>query len=447
MMQAKIGTVLLLCLGLAACEKDVQLEGTRIPVSVPLDASAPVEGKPAPTVPGAPANRSAAISLPAAVSNGEWSHRGGSARHSGPHGVLSASPQLVWSGKVGAGNSRRNRISAAPVVSGGRVFAMDASANLTAFSTGGATLWAVDLTPGFDKGGEISGGGLAAEAGRVFVTTGYGELIAVDAKSGGVLWRKKLGSPVTGAPTVAGRAVYAIGRDGSAVAVSVENGKLLWQIPGAPDSSGVMGSSSPAVGDNEVLFPFPSGEIAAINPAGGERSWGGAVAGRRPGRAYAFVGDLTGEPVVSGGAIYVGSAAGRTAALEVASGKRLWVADEGALNPPLVVGGSVFVVNDEAMLVRMNAQTGEVIWKIEMPYYVKQDKPKKRKAIYAHYGPVLAGRHIMVASSDGFLRGFDPVSGAMVSSVEIPGGAASSPALAQGLLFVMGGDGKLHAFR
>ena len=159
------------------------------------------------------------------------------------------------------------------------------------------------------------------------------------------------------------------------------------------------------------------------------------------------MGDLTGEPVVSGGAIYVGSAAGRTAALEAASGKRLWVADEGALNPPLVVGGSVFVVNDEAMLVRMNAQTGEVIWKIEMPYYVKQDKPKKRKAIYAHYGPVLAGRHIMVASSDGFLRGFDPVSGAMVSSVEIPGGAASSPALAQGLLFVMGGDGKLHAFR
>ena len=140
-----------------------------------------------------------------------------------------------------------------------------------------------------------------------------------------------------------------------------------------------------------------------------DRSWGAAVAGQRPGRAYAFIGDLTGEPVVSGGTIYAGTAGGRTVAIEAATGRRLWATGEGALNPPLAVGGSVFVVNDQAKLVRMDARTGEVIWKIEMPYYVK-DKPKKQIAIYAHYGPVLAGRRIVVASSDGFLRSFDAVS-------------------------------------
>jgi len=106
----------------------------------------------------------------------------------------------------------------------------------------------------------------------------------------------------------------------------------------------------------------------------------------------------------------------------------------------------VFVVNDEARLVRLDAATGEVIWSIEMPYFVK-DKPKKRQAIYAHYGPVLAGGRIVVASSDGQLRGFDPTNGNMVYAVDIPGGAASAPALAQGLLFVVGGNGQLHAFR
>ena len=90
--------------------------------------------------------------------------------------------------------------------------------------------------------------------------------------------------------------------------------------------------------------------------------------------------------------------------------------------------------------------TGAVIWSIEMPYFVK-DKPKKRQAIYAHYGPVLAGGRIVVASCDGSLRGFDPTNGNQVYSVEIPGGAASAPALAQGLLFVVGGNGQLHAFR
>jgi len=35
----------------------------------------------------------------------------------------------------------------------------------------------------------------------------------------------------------------------------------------------------------------------------------------------------------------------------------------------------------------------------------------------------------------------------VVSNVDIAGGAASAPALAGGMLFVVGGNGQLHAFR
>ncbi|MGB1006987.1 MAG: hypothetical protein ACPGVX_07405, partial [Thalassobaculaceae bacterium] len=38
----------------------------------------------------------------------------------------------------------------------------------------------------------------------------------------------------------------------------------------------------------------------------------------------------------------------------------------------------------------------------------------KRAAVYAHYGPVLAGGRLVVASSDGVLRFFTPESGALV---------------------------------
>ena len=99
------------------------------------------------------------------------------------------------------------------------------------------------------------------------------------------------------------------------------------------------------------------------------------------------------------------------------------------MNPPLVFGGSVFVVNDEARLVRLDATTGAVVWAVEMPYW-DTDKPRKRKAITAHYGPVLAGGNLVVAGGDGQLRLFDPASGTMTGGVAIPGGAASSPALA-----------------
>ncbi|MBC7142188.1 MAG: PQQ-binding-like beta-propeller repeat protein, partial [Rhodobacteraceae bacterium] len=59
----------------------------------------------------------------------------------------------------------------------------------------------------------------------------------------------------------------------------------------------------------------------------------------------------------------------------------------------------------------------------------------------------LAGGRLVVASSDGLIRSFDPTSGALLSSVELPNGAASAPAIAGGVLYVVTKDGKLRAFR
>ena len=95
---------------------------------------------------------------------------------------------------------------------------------------------------------------------------------------------------------------------------------------------------------------------------------------------------------------------------------------------------------------RLDAATGEVIWQVELPYFVK-DNPNKRKAIFAHYGPVLAGGRVVIASSDGLLRFFRPTDGSLVGSLEIPGGAAAAPVAAGGAIFVVGGEGQLHAFR
>lgn len=448
MTRAKIGmTGLMLCIGLAGCEKEVILEGERFPVRAPLEDSVAVEGQPAPVAPPLqPANTSVPIALPAAVANADWGHRGGNARHASSNGALSANPQRVFSVNIGAGDSKRSRIAASPVVAGGRVFTMDAAARVAATSTAGAALWVASVAPDSGDSSHIIGGGLAASGNRVYATSGYGELVALDAGSGAVVWRQRFDSPVTGAPTVVDNVVYAMGRDGSALAVAADSGKELWQQPGAPNASGMIGSASVGVADNTVVLPFASGQISAVQSGTGDPIWNAGVSGQRLGRSYGGMGDVTGDPVITGNTVYLGTAAGRTVAIDMTTGGRIWTANEGALNPPLVVGGSVFVVNDEARLVRLDAATGEVIWSIEMPYFVK-DKPKKRQAIYAHYGPVLAGGRIVVASSDGQLRGFDPTNGAQVYSVEIPGGAASAPALAQGMLFVVGGNGQLHAFR
>jgi outer membrane protein assembly factor BamB len=433
---------------LAACgEREVILQGERFPIRADLDASIPVEGQPAPTASPEAANQSQAISLPAQTNAADWTHRAGNSRHLMPHAALSPAPTRVWTANIGSGSSRKNRIAAAPVVSGGRIFTMDAGAMVAATSTGGQVLWTADLTADFDAGGGVSGGGLAVAGDRLFATTGFGEVVALDAASGRVLWRQRVDAPVSGAPATDGEAVYVSGRDGSAWAISAANGKVIWRVVGTPGTAGYVGTAAPTVGDRAVIFPTSAGDLMAVlKIGGGTKIWQASLAGKRLGRAYAFTSDVTGDAVIDGKVLYAGSAAGRTVAMSASSGDRIWSAGEGALGPVAVGGGSLFLVNDQAELVRLDTATGAVIWAVDMPYYTK-DKVKRRKAIYAHYGPVIAGGRIMVVSSDGLLRAFDPTDGSLTHTAEIPDGAAAQPAVAGGVLYVVGGNGQLHAFR
>lgn len=433
---------------LAACgQRELILPGERFAVRTPLEDSVPVKGQPDPVAsPDHPANVSQPISLPRQTANADWTHRGGSNRHLMPHGALSASPQRVFSVNIGAGSTRRNRIEVAPIVADGRIYTIDGKSGVVATSTVGARLWAVDLTAQFDRGGNESGGGLSYGGGRLFAATGYSEVVALDPASGAVIWRQRFDAPVMGSPTVDNGTVYVSSRDGSAFALNADSGKILWDIPGTPNDVGMVGAAGPAVADKTILFPTAGGEVTAILKDGTARVWQTSVAGRRLGRVYASIADVTGDPVIAGPTTYVGTSAGRTVALDTESGKLLWSAGEGALGPVLAVGGSVFLVNDEARLVRLDASTGATIWNVEMPYFVKE-KVKKHKAITAHYGPVLAGGRLVVASGDGILRFFNPTDGALLSTADLPGGAAAQPALAGGTLYIVSGNGQLHAFR
>jgi len=431
---------------LSACaEREVILSGARVDTRTDLSTSATETAQPASQQ---ARNVSLAIGLPPISANADWTHRGGNARHLAPHGSLSAAPVRVWSAAIGAGNARRNRISAAPVVAGGRIFTIDSAGQVVATTTSGARAWALAVDAPFDRGGETFGGGLAYGAGRLFVASGRsGELLAVDASTGGIVWRQRLDSPVSGAPSVDGGTVYVAGRDGAGWAVDAGTGKVEWQTTGTSAATGMLGSAAPAITEESVIFPFATGEVVTVTRAGGLPAWRSAVGGRRLGRAYAGVSDITGDPVVVGDVTYVGKASGRTVALSTATGEVLWNAVEGALGPVLPAGGSVFMVSDEARLVRLDATTGEPIWKVDMPYFENDGRTQRRKSIVAHYGPVLAGGRLVVAGGDGLVRFFSPIDGRLTGTADLPGGAAAQPALAGGVLYVVSANGQLHAFR
>lgn len=436
------------CVMLAACgsltDREERIFGQRFDTRVPLSATLPNAAGEVPVIDETPVDRTAPISLPAAQQIAAWPQRGANAQNRIPHAAFAGQGQ-IWAVDIGAGNGRRNRLTADPVAGGGRIFTLDADGQVTAVSEAGSVLWRADLTAGFDRGGGISGGGLALEGGSLYVATGYGEVVALDAASGDVRWRQRLDAGAT-TPTVAGGLVYVVSRDNQAWAIDASSGRVRWQLQTAPSGAVLKGGAAPAVANGTVLFPFGTGELIAASANAGVRSWGTTVAGERRGVAYANVNDISGDPLIVGGTAYVGNQSGRVVALNASSGTRLWTAQDGAYSPLLPAGDALFFVSDRNELIRLDAATGERVWGTELPLFVNS-RERRRRAVFTHFGPILAGGQLVVASGDGALRFFDPASGTQTREISFRGGAASNPIVMNGTLYVVSESGRLLAFR
>ncbi|QDY70239.1 PQQ-binding-like beta-propeller repeat protein [Qingshengfaniella alkalisoli] len=386
------------------------------------------------------------LGLEGARTNSDWPQRNGSAQHRITHPALGANLTEVWSTSIGKGNGKRVRMTATPVVAGGRIFTMDSHSDVRAHALNGGLLWQQNLTPSTERRGEASGGGFAVSGNRLYVTTGYGRLYAMDVASGAIYWQQDLDAVPSAAPTVSDGLVYLTSRDGTAWAIDASDGKTRWQLQATGSGSYTIGGSSPAITSRAAIFPFGSGELLSVLKRGGVRLWGTTISGERLGYAYAGVTDISSDPVVVGNTIYVGNPGGRLVALDATSGERRWTAREGASSPVWPAGNSLFLISDRNELIRLNAATGERIWGATLTLYTRE-KVSKRQGVFAHYGPILAGGRLITVSSDGYMRQVDPTSGQILRQDQLSAPAALDPVVAGGVLYVVTADGKLHAFR
>ena len=375
-----------------------------------------------------------------------WTHQGGNAQHIAAHAELPSELTLSWSRRIGAGDGKRHQISAAPVAQGGQVYTLDSQSMVTALDETGTILWQSELGKSSDALKDASGGGLAVGGTQLFVTTGFGTVVALDTTSGAELWTQDLASYGGASPTVYDDLLYISARDGAAWAIDTSNGRIKWQVAGPTVAAGHTGGPGPAVSDKYAVFPFGTGDVLASFRKGGLRSWSSGLSGARLGLASTQVRDLTGQPVIEGSSVYLASSAGRMAAVDLNTGLRIWTAKQGSQGHILVAGGAVFAVSDAGNLIRLSKDDGALIWSTPLPKFTKKSV-KSRAKIHAHYGPILAGGRLILASSDGLIRQFNPADGTLITTVDLPSGAASAPIVVNGTLYVLSTKGDLLAFR
>ncbi|MER2520585.1 MAG: PQQ-binding-like beta-propeller repeat protein [Bdellovibrionales bacterium] len=383
--------------------------------------------------------------LPNPALNLEWMQAGYDSSHVMPPSALSAAPQKIWSRDIGRGSNSDYKLLASPVIGNGAVLTMDAVGTVQAFDAAtGEPKWKTVTNPE-NSDEKTIGGGIALDRNAVYATTGFGEVLALDAQSGRVLWRRSVINPVRAAPTFSQGRIYVVTIDNRLTALDSRTGNILWHHNGVSENATLMGASSPAAMGDNVVVAYSSGEIYNLRAANGRASWSYALTSPAQVGALPAIADIRGLPVIDRGRIYAIGHSGRMAAIDQRTGDRVWEADLGGIQTPLVLNDTVFVLGNDAQLAAIQSSTGRVLWVKALQQRVD---PADSSSDFVHWaGPIAGGGKLWLANSRGQLMSFAPADGAEGETVDIGSSVFVPPVIANGTLYVVTDRGRLIALR
>lgn len=404
------------------------------------------------------------VILPKPYVNTEWPNPGGYASNAMYHLAAPGAFNKVWEADVGQGSTSESRLTAPPVIAGGRVFVLDAAATIHALDArDGTELWSASLAP---KGGEASwmntmslgllgqdnrtdptkgfGGGLAYSQGRLFATSGFGQVVAFSAQNGGRLWRTDLGVPIVNAPTVNGGRLFVSSEDNHFVALAQSDGRKLWDQQGISEAAGILSSTSAAVAGEFVIVPYTSGELYAIRVQNGRPAWNDMLTRSGQVTALSELDDIAGRPVVDRDLVFAISHSGLMAAISLSTGDRVWTRDIGGIQTPWAAGDFVYVLTTDSQLLCLQRKDGRVKWIVQLDRW---ENPETKDGTVVWAGPVLVSNRLIMVSNTGVILAVSPYTGKKLGTEEFDGGSMISPVVANGTLYLLTKHAKLLALR
>ena len=315
-----------------------------------------------------------------------------------------------------------------PLVSGGRVFAVDTSGQLSALrQSDGRKIWSAtvglvfDSTPAIWKDLVVSPG----------VDSAGGFVAAYDVATGSRHWRTRLSvdqyASIT-APAVFGSSIY-VSAGSTIYALSASSGKVLWKTRVTTSPDGIVEGPVAISGYGEyVVAAGMDGHVYALNAATGAVRWNVQAGG----------GIVHGGPAIYSGIVYVPE--GRSGnegsgfdiwALQVSDGRLLWrsYAGDDVHVTPAAGQGMVFIGSIDEGVRALNSQTGALLWSAEYRGEV--------------WGAPMLANGVVYVGTDQELLAYNAATGALIYSSQISTNMASmsSPAVVNGRIYTGSGDG------
>ena len=332
-----------------------------------------------------------------------------------------------------------------PVVAGGTVYIGLADEE----NRGRAGICAMDAATGKQKWHFATASSVrntvAVAGGLVFAATLEGEVVALNAKTGLPIWSYSLGSPLQQSlcvsPVVAQNVVYA-GTARSFVAMEAATGKPIWQTkPLGNGWDSCLGS--PAAGGGLIFDGFTwSRGLFALDAKTGEQRW-----------RYDAFSDNNVVPAFVDETVYaVGAGWNEGAhAIDAQSGKQKWKFTAGAgrlgFSAPVVAGKTLLLGSSDGKVFGVDIDTGK-------PRWIYEPKGRSARFSFAPYSkntlvfssPAISGNVAYTGNSAGQFSALDTQTGNELWSCELGAPIVSSPAVSGNAVYIATYDGTVYAF-
>lgn len=385
------------------------------------------------------------IILPQPTINSDWPQAGGYANHAMHHIEAGKSLKPIWKVDIGDGSGKEVRLISSPVATKDHIFTIDADTEVRSYSIKDKRrIWTNHLTKKNDNDGHMPGG-IAFSDNKIFVATGFAEVISLNSNNGKIIWRRNVGGPMRAAPTVRGGRVFVITLDNKIHALSAKSGKVLWTFSGISESASLLGSASPAVDNGIVVAPFSSGALTALRVYDGGVLWSNSLSKLyRSSNNITTLSHIRGRPVIDRGRVFAVSNGGTLGAFDLRSGRTIWRRRIGSHESPWVAGDYIFLITNESEIIALSRTNGRVYWVQALPRHIKNDI-KKPAIIWT--GPLLVSDRLIVVGSHGRALAMSPYSGKFLGIERMPNGVSVSPIVAQRTIYFLTDDADLIAYK
>ena len=150
------------------------------------------------------------------------------------------------------------------------------------------------------------------------------------------------------------------------------------------------------------------------------------------------------DPIVQDGVVVVTSSSGEMQASALLNGRPLWQQHIGAHNTPWSAGNVLYVLSDTHDVAALLKRDGTVRWASSLA--VKDKRDPNKDITPPLYGPILSANAVIILDGNGNLTSFKPTTGEKIGSYALAEGIVTSPVIANGALYVITKDAKLHKY-